>query len=207
MTSAARRRAVADAIDALDNEIATLQDSKRDTFEDYRDKLAAEGMRDGEIKVEIKALKKAIARRRALISKPAEVEEFDEKVDEITVDIMKNSVSGTKLAAHGRVARRVTHEAEPAFDPATGEVLGDVPARAGEILTQDGTRFAAAEMNATEQQKAEAAARGFPAPASQPSASTPLRTLPPRVPEPAPEMPDLPAFLDRRNERAEAAAE
>lgn len=132
MTTAARRRAVADAIDALDNEIATLQDSKRDTFEDYRDKLAAEGMRDGEIKVEIKALKKAIARRRALISKPAEVEEFDEKVDEITIDIMKKSDVGTVRATRPHVARRASREAsDPTpHNPETGELLGDAPSPA-----------------------------------------------------------------------------
>jgi uncharacterized protein (UPF0335 family) len=118
------------------------------------------------------------------------------------------------------------------FDKDTGEVLGDAPAPAGETSETGEVRAVDGAANAETSSSEALCEHGAGAPmhpqdpAPQPIGQTAidhlarvvattevlvngrqaLRTLPPRVPEPAPEMPDLPAFLDRRNEQAEQEA-
>lgn len=127
--SATRRRNIADEMDAIDGQIWDLQQAKKDAYGSYREALKKDGLRDHDIKLEVEALKKAIARRRKLIEKPGEVEETDAKVDEIVADLMTKPKLGTRLATHARPAR-----AETPHDPTTGEVLGDAPAPAPDSL-------------------------------------------------------------------------
>lgn len=56
-------RRVADAIDAYDADIKVLQDGKRDTFGEVRAELEALGLDKANIRLEMAALKAAIAKR------------------------------------------------------------------------------------------------------------------------------------------------
>lgn len=58
-----RARSIADAIDAYDDEIAKLQEGKRDTFADLRAELESNGLDRATVRAEIASLKAAIAIR------------------------------------------------------------------------------------------------------------------------------------------------
>lgn len=106
------RKSLADTIDAYDDEIASLQSSKRDTFQAYREQLA-DLMGKDEVKVEIEAAKAAIKRRRAIREKGEEVVEHkDALVDEIFEEI---------TATRAPRATRVENIDE--FDAETGEII------------------------------------------------------------------------------------
>lgn len=59
----AKAREIADIIDAYDDDIAKLQEGKRETFEGLRTELASEGHLSASIKLDVAALKAAIAKR------------------------------------------------------------------------------------------------------------------------------------------------
>lgn len=70
-----RARTIADAIDAYEDEIATLQSGKRDTYADLRTELMAQGLSKDAVSVEIAALKSAIALRRKRRTDPEAIDE------------------------------------------------------------------------------------------------------------------------------------
>ncbi|MHA6731774.1 hypothetical protein [Devosia sp. A369] len=83
------RKTLADAIDAYDADIEILQQSKRETFADYREQLAGEGRDKDMVKDEIAAFKAAMKRRRAVAKEGSEAVEdqvalVDVIFDEIT---------------------------------------------------------------------------------------------------------------------------
>lgn len=109
------RKSIADHLDSYDDEIATLQEGKRETLADYRQQLADAGMSKGGIKAEIEALKVAMRRRRAIAKKGEEVvEEADVLADEIFAEITSRAPRAT----------RVREDIEE-FDADTGEVIED----------------------------------------------------------------------------------
>jgi len=111
------RKSIADHLDSYDDEIATLQEGKRETLADYRQQLADAGMSKGGIKAEIEALKVAMRRRRAIAKKGEEVvEEADVLADEIFAEITSRAPRAT----------RVREDIEE-FDADTGEVIEDQP--------------------------------------------------------------------------------
>lgn len=111
------RKSIADHLDSYDDEIATLQEGKRETLADYRQQLADAGMSKGGIKAEIEALKAAMRRRRAIAKKGEEVvEEADVLADEIFAEITSRAPRAT----------RVREDIEE-FDAETGEVIEDQP--------------------------------------------------------------------------------
>lgn len=111
------RKSIADHLDSYDDEIATLQEGKRETLADYRQQLADAGMSKGGIKAEIEALKVAMRRRRAIAKKGEEVvEEADVLADEIFAEITSRAPRAT----------RVREDIEE-FDAETGEVIEDQP--------------------------------------------------------------------------------
>lgn len=61
--AADKARSIADAIDAYDEDIAALQEGKRDTFASLRTELEEAGLDRATIKAEIAALKAAITIR------------------------------------------------------------------------------------------------------------------------------------------------
>jgi hypothetical protein len=79
--TAARAREIADAIDALDADIKVLQDSKRDAFGDVRAELEALGLDKANIRLEMAALKAAIAKRAKRREDADAVEERDALTD------------------------------------------------------------------------------------------------------------------------------
>lgn len=82
------RKTLADAIDAYDADIEILQQSKRETFTEYREQLAEEGRDRDAVKDEIAAFKAAMKRRRAVAKEGNEaVEDQAALVDEIFVEI------------------------------------------------------------------------------------------------------------------------
>jgi hypothetical protein len=126
------RKSIADHLDSYDDEIATLQEGKRETLADYRQQLADAGMSKGGIKAEIEALKVAMRRRRAIAKKGEEVvEEADVLADEIFAEITSRAPRAT----------RVREDIEE-FDPETGEVIEDQPETATEfhppVTTREG---------------------------------------------------------------------
>ena len=106
------RKSIADHLDSYDDEIATLQEGKRETLADYRQQLADAGMSKGGIKAEIEALKVAMRRRRAIAKKGEEVvEEADVLADEIFVEITARAPRATRV-------REIIEE----YDAETGEI-------------------------------------------------------------------------------------
>lgn len=106
------RKSIADHLDSYDDEIAELQDSKREMLADYRQQLADAGMGKAQIKAEIEALKTAMRRRRAIAKKGNEtVEEADALADEIFVEITARAPRAMRVAS-----------AVPDHDPVTGEI-------------------------------------------------------------------------------------
>jgi len=132
------RKSIADHLDSYDDEIATLQEGKRETLADYRQQLADAGMSKGGIKAEIEALKVAMRRRRAIAKKGEEVvEEADVLADEIFAEITSRAPRAT----------RVREDIEE-FDADTGEVIEDQPETATESqakASEDNGRISANE--------------------------------------------------------------
>lgn len=99
------RKSLADTIDAFDDEIATLQESKRETYAEYRADLS-ERMGKDEVRAEIEATKAAIKRRRAVREKGEEtVEHKDALTDKIFAEIV-----GTVVATHVARGARASRE-------------------------------------------------------------------------------------------------
>lgn len=187
----------------IDQQIQILRDQKADLFERMRDASfdpahakawSAEKLKDEE--------KEAIKR---------------EKRTEAALIVETLAATET---AKGRAGARARNAAKAAgqekFDAETGEVLGDAPAPAvedaalatDEVMAGSGnfSPAAAAETNRITRAIAESFGRGAEtttATSGPAKACAPYR-IEPRIPEPAPEMPDLPAFLDR-SRKAEAA--
>ncbi|MGN6768508.1 MAG: hypothetical protein ACTHJQ_01475 [Rhizobiaceae bacterium] len=91
------RKSIADHLDSYDAEISALQDSKRETLDDYRVQLAEKGFAKAQIKAEVEALKRAMRRRRAIAkTSEAEVEEADDLADEIFVEITSPAPRATR---------------------------------------------------------------------------------------------------------------
>lgn len=106
------RKSIADHLDSYDDEIATLQEGKRETLADYRQQLADAGMSKGGIKAEIEALKVAMRRRRAIAKRGEEVvEEADVLADEIFAEITSRAPRATRV-------REIIEE----YDAETGEI-------------------------------------------------------------------------------------
>lgn len=78
---AAKARDVANIIDEIDQQIACLQESKRETFSDLRSDLEADGHGKASIKLDIAALKAAIAKRAKRRLDAEAVQERDELVE------------------------------------------------------------------------------------------------------------------------------
>lgn len=191
----------------IDQQIQILREQKADLFERMRDSSfdpahakawSAEKLKDEE--------KEALKR---------------EKRTE--AELIVETLAATETAK-GRAGARARNAAKAAsqekIDPTTGEVLGDAPAPTpdslGPLRHQEEQPSPSEPRSLTDRAPEDtsrsacanpAAAQVVTGQSGMTATRQPLRTLPPRVPEPAPEMPDLPAFLDRRNERAEAAAE
>jgi hypothetical protein len=108
------RKSLADTVDAIDDQIADLQASKRDAYQSYREQLT-DLMGKDEVKVEIEATKVAIKRRRSIREKGEEViEHKDALADEIF-----NEISASRAPRATRV------EIIEEFDADTGEILED----------------------------------------------------------------------------------
>jgi uncharacterized protein YdcH (DUF465 family) len=95
------RKALADAIDSLDDDIKVLQESKAETYAAYRDQMKGQGAGKDAVKLEMVAVKTAIRQRRALTADATGVEERDSLTDEILTEIR----SGTDRATRAHVAR------------------------------------------------------------------------------------------------------
>lgn len=169
---------------AIERQIKLLREQKADLFDDLR----------------LSRYKPEFAKAWVAAQMPDEEKDAlrAEKAIELArvvaaMDVAK--ANGDRARAGARDTRKPAAR-QDAFDNETGEVLGDAPAPAGEPMVS---------IKGQEPMPISTFAAIVTAKAEQARASTPLRTLPPRIPEPAPEMPDLPAFLDRRNERTEAA--
>lgn len=87
-TNRITRKSLADDIDALDGSIKSLNDDKRDAFDDYRAQLVEDGRDKDQVKAEIEAVKSAIRRRRAVKEKGEPViEAKDALADEVFAEI------------------------------------------------------------------------------------------------------------------------
>lgn len=130
------RKSLAATIDDLDEQIATLQDSKRDTYISYRAQLDAKGLDKDAIKAEIDAFKLALKRRRAVKEDPKAVEAKDDLVDEIFVEI-----SGSRAARDARVENidefRSVRDSDAAAPKANSEMSQHAPA--GDATDETGT--------------------------------------------------------------------
>lgn len=118
------RKSLADHLDAYDEEIAFLQDSKREMLNDYREQLAAKGWGKARIKTEVDGLKVAMRRRRAVNRQGNDaVEEADAIADEIFAEI-------TAIAR----APRATRENIEEFPPVTAHEV--TPQHSGEMSVE-----------------------------------------------------------------------
>lgn len=100
------RRALADAIDDLDEQISVLQATKAETFGAYREQLKTTGHAKDAVKLEMEATKAAIRQRRKLAEDAMAVEEKDALVDEILAEIRRVDKSlGMKHARASAPAR------------------------------------------------------------------------------------------------------
>lgn len=96
--AAAKARSIADAIDAYDEDIAALQEGKRDTFASLRADLESAGFDRATIKAEIAALKAAITIR-------AKRRKDDAAEDrEALTDSYLEALAGAPRATHAREA-------------------------------------------------------------------------------------------------------
>jgi hypothetical protein len=88
------RSEMADAVDALDADIADLQEAKRNLFASYRADL--EGTHDKDaVKAEIAALKAAIRRRQKAVADP-ENEQAVDLAEEIFTEITARAPRATR---------------------------------------------------------------------------------------------------------------
>jgi len=127
------RKSLADTIDGYDDEIAALQESKRETFQSYREDLAEHGIDKDGIRAEVEAVKKAIKRRRLVAEKSAEaVENADALADEIFAEISpsrapratrtRETADETQAQGNSAPAREpVKPEADASGEPAGGD--------------------------------------------------------------------------------------
>src|SRR5215207_3481537 len=81
------RRALADAVDAIEDQITALQNRKRELYDTYRTQLVKAGYERTDVKAEIEASKAAIRKRRAAAKDQQAVEERDALVAEIYDEI------------------------------------------------------------------------------------------------------------------------
>lgn len=100
------RKALADAIDSLDDDIKVLQNTKAETYTAYREQMKGQGAGKDAVRLEMVAVKTAIRQRRALAEDAAGVEERDSLTDEILTEIR----SGTRPAL-ARAGARDEHAA------------------------------------------------------------------------------------------------
>lgn len=94
------RKETANAIDAYDAEIKTLQEGKAETYAAYRDQMKAQGIHGDAVKLEMVALKTAIRQRRAIAQDATGVEERDSLTDEILTEIRTGTERATRVHAH-----------------------------------------------------------------------------------------------------------
>jgi hypothetical protein len=101
------RRGLADDIDGYDDQIAALQNVKREEFNAYRAELLKAGYEQADVKVEIEACKAAIRKRRAAAKNQQAVEDRDVLVAEIYDEISSSRAHGALHArARGRARGR-----------------------------------------------------------------------------------------------------
>lgn len=135
------RKSLAETIEAYDADIEKLQQSKRETFSDYRDQLGLEGRDKDAVKAEIAAFKSAMKRSRAVAKKGEEaVEEQDDLVDEIFIEITAarapraarveniEQFGSDKAKPESNLQKVQTAPTEPQPDPQAGSDLAASPA-------------------------------------------------------------------------------
>ena len=93
------RRALADDVDACDDQITALQNAKRELYNTYRAQLSKAGYKPAAAKTEVEACKAAIRKRRAAAKDQQAVEERDALVDKILEEI---SSPRARRATHAR---------------------------------------------------------------------------------------------------------
>lgn len=163
---------------AIERQIKALREQKADLFDDLRCSRFKPEYAKAWVATQMPDEEKDAARAEKAIELARVV---------AAMDGVKASQARARAGVRPREAMPAPRQEE--IDPETGEVLGDAPAPVP-MTAEEAAAHLARITGATEVMVNGRSA--YPAP---------LRTLPPRVPEPAPEMPDLPAFLDRRNER------
>lgn len=89
------------SINASDDAIKDLQDSKSETYTAFREQYIAQGHSKAEAKLRLEAIKAAIRRLRALENDEAAVLEKDDIVEAVILEIK----SGTNPATRAHVAR------------------------------------------------------------------------------------------------------
>lgn len=92
------RRGLADEIDLIDEQIASLQIDKSEKYKAYRQQLEKADRTKPEIAAEIVACKAAIRRRQAVAKDQNAVEAKEELVDTIFIEISKPEQTGTRNA-------------------------------------------------------------------------------------------------------------
>jgi hypothetical protein len=121
------RKSLADIIDGYDEQIADLNKSKRDTFDDYRNQMIAARQPKAEIKAEIEAVKVAIKRRRESVKDKTALIEKDALVDEVFEEITRAPRATREIVE--KIATDGTK-----YDAETGVILEEesAPATQGE---------------------------------------------------------------------------
>ena len=94
------RGALADEIDDYDEQIAALQDSKRELYVAYRAQLKKDGYEPAAVRAQVEAFKVAHRKRRAAVKNEQAVEEHDALVDEIYKEI--SSSRAPRATRHAR---------------------------------------------------------------------------------------------------------
>lgn len=90
------RKALANAIDDLDDQIKVLQTSKAEAYTAYREQLESKGTSKPDVKVELVAMKAAIRRRREIAADENAVIEKDELTDSILNEIRSGTPNATR---------------------------------------------------------------------------------------------------------------
>jgi hypothetical protein len=185
----------------IDEQIQTLREQKADLFERMRDSSfdpaharawSAEKLKDEE--------KEALKREKRT------------EAELIVETLAATETAKGRAGARARSEAKAARQEKTSHDPETGEIQEPTVSLDGKGSMPLGQFMTVA--NALESPIGRAVAAGFIAGAKldqhkgePPQAERPpLRRIEPRTPEPAPDMPDLPSFLDRRNQQ-EAAAE
>ena len=111
-----RARSIADAIDAYDAEIATLQEGKRDTFADLRTELESNSLDRATVRAEIASLKAAIA-----IRAKRRKDDAAEEREALTDDYL-TALTCAPRATHVREATEYPATSpQPGRDPQSGD--------------------------------------------------------------------------------------